>query len=166
MKNLFGYIGLLAVLGFFTYQLLTQPQPWILIDALNLGIHEAGHLVFTPFGMFIYMLGGTIGQLSVPIAFAGYFGYTKRWDALLFCLWWIGENLVNISVYMRDAIAQELPLFGGGIHDWGWIFTELNLLDQSAMIADIVHLIALLFLFSSLFGFVGLIFVQFRKQGD
>jgi hypothetical protein len=33
-------------------------------------------------------------------------------------LWWLGQNCWNISVYIKDPRAQELPLVGGGEHDY------------------------------------------------
>jgi hypothetical protein len=36
-------------------------------------IHEAGHLFFSWFGEFIGVIGGTVGQLFVPVAFTVYF---------------------------------------------------------------------------------------------
>jgi len=36
-------------------------------------------------------------------------------------LWWVAQNLWNISVYVKDARAEELPLVGGGEHDWNYL---------------------------------------------
>ena len=34
---------------------------------VNLPFHEAGHIIFMPFGRFIMFLGGTLGQLLMPL---------------------------------------------------------------------------------------------------
>ena len=34
---------------------------------VNLVFHEAGHMIFMPFGRFIMILGGTLGQLIMPL---------------------------------------------------------------------------------------------------
>jgi len=36
------------------------------IHWIDLPFHEAGHVVFSPFGTFLHILGGTLGQLLVP----------------------------------------------------------------------------------------------------
>ena len=64
--------------------------------------------MFSPFGEFMQFLGGTLFQLIMPAAFVGYFLRRDRHAASV-ALWWIAQNLWNISVYIRDARAQELP---------------------------------------------------------
>jgi hypothetical protein len=36
------------------------------MHSVNLVFHEAGHVIFTPFGRFITILGGTLGQWLIP----------------------------------------------------------------------------------------------------
>ena len=33
---------------------------------INLPFHEAGHILFSPFGRFMQVLGGTLGQILMP----------------------------------------------------------------------------------------------------
>ena len=49
-------------------------------------------------------------------------------------LLWLGQNLINISVYAADAQAQKLPLLGGNsvYHDWHYMLGEIGLLEYSA----------------------------------
>lgn len=49
-------------------------------------------------------------------------------------LLWLGQNLINISVYAADAQAQKLPLLGGKnvYHDWHYLLGELGMLDYSS----------------------------------
>jgi hypothetical protein len=54
---------------------------------------------------------------------------------------WLCENLWNIARYMADARAQELPLVGGGEHDWTEIFSRWGALNQDTAIAGVVRLI-------------------------
>jgi hypothetical protein len=42
---------------------------------------------------------------------------------------------------MADARAQELPLVGGGEHDWANILSRHGLLDQDTAIAHVVRTI-------------------------
>lgn len=122
---------LFALLGFWTLRLSTMPRPSCVLDLANLAFHEAGHLFMTPFGATMHFLGGTLGQLAVPLGLAAYFLVRKRQPfAAAVCAWWTGENLVNISVYMADARDLELPLVGGGDHDWNNLFYAFGLLGE------------------------------------
>ena len=40
--------------------------------------HEAGHLLFIPFGEWITVLGGTLGQLSMPLLLMGALLFKNR----------------------------------------------------------------------------------------
>jgi len=59
-----------------------------------------------------------------------------------FCAWWVGESLVNISVYMADARELTLPLVGGGDHDWNELFYRFGLLGEEAVarVSGVTHL--------------------------
>jgi hypothetical protein len=48
---------------------------------------------------------------------------------------------LNIARYMADARALELPLVGGGDHDWNTIFTRWNVLSYDTEIAGVVRFI-------------------------
>ena len=56
-------------------------------------------------------------------------------------LWWVAQNLWNISVYVRDARAQQLPLVGGGEHDWAYLLDALDLMEKDLSIGRAVHLV-------------------------
>ncbi len=113
---------------------------------INLPFHEAGHVVFRPFGDFVASLGGTLGQLLMPLICGGVLLY-QRGDTFgaSVCVWWLGQNLLDIAPYMADARAGELPLLGGnfgksspyGVHDWEFILGELGLLAFDKTLAAI-----------------------------
>lgn len=121
----------------------------ILLDDLNLLIHEAGHLVFNPFGYLIGLFGGTIMQILIPAVFLIYFCKNKDYLGTAFSVFWIGENFINISTYIKDAKFQELSLVGGGIHDWNAILTSLNLLESYKLIGDMIFILGLIFLIAA-----------------
>jgi hypothetical protein len=125
------------VYGFF---LLRRPENYGFLDSLDLAIHESGHLFFAPLGEFVGFLGGTLMQLLVPALFLAYFWRQRDHHAASVGLWWIAQNLWNISVYIRDARTQELPLVGGGEHDWAYLLGELDLLAQDQAIGRSVYL--------------------------
>jgi hypothetical protein len=54
---------------------------------------------------------------------------------------WFFENWLNIARYMADARVQELPLVGGGDHDWARIFGRWNVLNHDTQIAAVVRTI-------------------------
>jgi len=126
----------LLPIAFWTIPLATGAADWCLIDLVNLAFHEAGHLIFTPFGTTLHYLGGTLGQIAVPLLLGWYF-LVRRPQPIgaAFCSWWAGENLVNISVYMADARALALPLVGGGDHDWNELFYRFGLLASDSVAA-------------------------------
>ena len=104
-------------------------------DALDLPIHETGHIVFGWGGEVLASLGGTLFQLIVPLAFVIYFWRRKDRHAASVALWWVGQNCFNIARYIADARAQELPLVGGGEHDWAFLLASWRLLPQDTAIA-------------------------------
>ncbi len=126
---------LLALLGFWTARLASGFQDGCLLDLVNLAFHEAGHLFLAPFGSTLHYLGGTLGQLAVPLALAIYFLVTRPSRPLgaACCAWWVGENLINVSVYMADARDLALPLVGGGDHDWNELFYRFGLLGEDSV---------------------------------
>ncbi len=92
-------------------------------------------------------------QLIVPAVFAGYFLRRQDRHAATVALWWIAQNLWNISVYVRDARTQELPLVGGGEHDWTYILDSLDLLDRDLSIGRAIHLLGVvLYVLAIIFG--------------
>ncbi|HEX8492588.1 MAG TPA: hypothetical protein VF658_07080 [Pyrinomonadaceae bacterium] len=123
-----------------------HPLEWRLIDNVNLVIHEAGHIFFMPFGQFLMIAGGSLLQLIIPAIFALYFYYHGKSYSCALVLLWVGESLLNVSVYAGDAVSMQLPLLGGkdSIHDWNYMLDELNWLSHTPEIAKALHAIALL----------------------
>lgn len=114
------------------------------LHLVNLPFHEAGHLVFRPFGDFMHSLGGTLGQLLMPaICCAVLLIQTRDPFGASVALWWFGENFLDIAPYIDDARAGVLPLLGGnfghsapyGFHDWEYLLTESGLLHLDHRLA-------------------------------
>lgn len=118
-----------------------RPETGRLLDAIDLAIHETGHLVFAPFGEFVGILGGTLFQLALPAAFAVYFWRRADRHAATVALWWVAQNCWNVSVYVRDARSQALPLVGGGEHDWAYLLERLGWLQHDEAIAGVIRLV-------------------------
>jgi hypothetical protein len=118
---------------------LRSPDEFRLLDSVDLAVHETGHLVFLPFGEFLHFLGGTLFQLLVPAAFVAYFLRRGDGHAASVALWWVAQSCWNVARYVGDARAQELPLVGGGEHDWAYLLGELGWLARDRQIADAVR---------------------------
>ncbi len=139
----------IALLAFGLWGAFHNRAFWI-IDGVNLGIHESGHLVFGLFqNEFIAFLGGTLLQLIMPLTFVGYFLMQSDKFSASVMLWWFGQNFFHISPYIKDARSQVLPLVGGGVHDWGYLLDKLNLLHLDQQIGNIAWLIGLYIIISA-----------------
>ncbi|HKI79421.1 MAG TPA: hypothetical protein VKA26_12845 [Ignavibacteriaceae bacterium] len=105
-----------------------------LIDNADLVIHEAGHFFFKFFGKFIYTAGGSLMQIILPSIIVFYFFRNMYRLGIQIGLLWLGQNLINISVYAADAQARKLTLLGGNrvYHDWHYMLGEIGLLEYSA----------------------------------
>ena len=126
--------ALLSLLLYWTLRLVSGAEAAWMLDLVDLAFHEAGHLALAPFGETMHFLGGTLGQLAVPIGLALYFLLGKRQPyAAAVCLWWAGQNLVGIARYMADARDLALPLVGGGDHDWNNLFYTFGLLGEDSV---------------------------------
>jgi len=112
------------------------------LHLINLPFHEAGHLMFMPFGRFMMVLGGTLGQILMPVICLGTFLIKTR-DAFgaSVALWWTAENFMDIAPYVNDARALELMLLGGVTgrevegHDWEYLLTKLGWLSYDQVLA-------------------------------
>lgn len=134
-------IVLTLVLGIYGWQLLRTPDRFRWLDSLDLAIHEAGHLIFAVGGEFLGLAGGTLAQLLLPLAFVVALWRQGDRHGATVPLWWLGQNCWNIATYVKDARAQELPLVGGGEHDWALLLGEFGLLHRDLAISRLVALV-------------------------
>jgi hypothetical protein len=127
----------LAASAYFIYYAST-PLDWHFIDGINLLIHEAGHWIFLPFGEFMHILGGSLFQTVFPIIYIVYFYLREDYFSASLLLFWVGQNLINVSVYASDAIVMQLPLLGGDgvIHDWNYILSSFHVLQYTPQIGS------------------------------
>ncbi len=110
------------------------------LDAMNLCIHELGHFLFAPFGEFLHVLGGSLFQLGLPLALVLYSIYKKQRYSASVLLLWVGQNMFNISTYIKDARAQVLTLFPrGALHDWNLLLGWMGLLNKDILIGNTVY---------------------------
>jgi hypothetical protein len=129
-------IGTLVALGLLALWMATDDDGYLrIIDDANLAFHEAGHLVYGILGETMALYGGTLGQLTFPAVAAIAFALRREPPSVALAVAWFGQNLVNIARYAGDARAQELPLVGGGEHDWLHILLRWNALSSDHTVA-------------------------------
>jgi hypothetical protein len=153
-------LAALVPLALYAIARLRDGEWWDILDDLNLAVHEAGHIVFAPFGDQMAALGGSLFQLLVPIAFVVHFARTRqRWAAGV-TLAWVAINCINVGRYAADARAQRLPLLGGEnvIHDWWFVLTNWDMLGWDQGIGRAFHAAAAL-LFATSFA-AGIMFAH------
>ena len=109
---------LLLLLARWTWLFLVWPMRQDVVGAsflhlVNLPFHEAGHLLFSPFGAFMTSFGGSALQVLVPVACWVAFSTTSPdpWGRVV-AVWWTGQNLLDLAPYIDDARALRLVLLG------------------------------------------------------
>ena len=110
----------------------TMHMPAVLwfIHLIILYIHEAGHVLFAPFGETMYILGGSIMQVLGPVVWI-LTAWHERSRLVPVALFFTGLSMVDISIYMKDAATRILPLLGGknSHHDWWTVLYRRDALD-------------------------------------
>jgi hypothetical protein len=115
-----------------------------LLHNVNLVFHEAGHfiLMLLNFGRIPVILGGSLGQLAIPLIVCIAFFRERDRAGFAFAGVWFFENFLDIAVYMADSRALILPLIGGlgeESHDWRNLFLHWGVLDKDLKIAGIIE---------------------------
>jgi hypothetical protein len=144
--------ALLALLAFWTWRFAAHPLDQAVVGEsflhlVNLVFHEAGHVVFAPFGAFMTALGGSLLQVIVPVVCA--IALVKNEDRFgaLVAGWWAGQSLVDLGPYIADARTLQLVLLGGATgaevegHDWEAILSTLGWLHLDRRLGMAAHLV-------------------------
>lgn len=140
----------IALLGWATLRFVTRPLDGAFVAGsflhlINLPFHEAGHVLFSPFGQFMAALGGSLLQVLVPFACAASFSRRSDWFGALVCVWWAGQSLIDLAPYIADARALQLVLLGGMTgaevegHDWEAILAALGWLHRDRQLGMTAH---------------------------
>jgi hypothetical protein len=112
------------------------------LSAINLGIHEMGHLLFQFAGQMLMTAAGTGAQVTAPLVAACILRRQEDWFGVAFACWWCGVSLGEMSVYAGDAVDQAMPMVSIGgrevHHDWAWMLDRLDLLDHTARISGVM----------------------------
>lgn len=153
------YIGILVIRAIFFAIFIFWGMSFILhpvdsdylmqsfIHLPNLVFHEAGHFIFSPFGKFIRVLGGSLMQVLMPFIVMCTFVLKNRDGyAASIGLWWVGQNFMDMAPYIGDARDLKLPLLGGvtgrevaDYHDWEYLLEATGLINQDLLLAKLSH---------------------------
>ena len=145
-RNPFWRLPLLVVFGYWGIRYLQDPEYSCVLGALNLGIHEFGHLLFSFLGMTWSIAGGTITQVAAPVY--GVYNFLKQDDYFSAALsfGWLSTSLFEAARYISDARAMAMTLvspFGSDpIHDWNYLLMKWHLLPYDAVLGGAVRILA------------------------
>jgi hypothetical protein len=140
------------------------------LHLINLPFHEAGHVIFMPFGRFMTILGGSLGQILMPMICLGTFIVKTRdpFGASV-TLWWTAESMMDIASYINDARTRDLLLLGGVTgketdgHDWNNILTMLDLLEWDHRLAHLTYDVGILLMLGSFVWGGWLLFLHYHR---
>lgn len=119
---------------------------------VDLPIHEFGHILFSPFSEWMMYLGGSLFQCLLPALIGVAFIWMQRNPfGAAFCLWWTGENVLDVAPYIRDAKLMAMPLTGEwnedvaeahvARHDWHNILEPYGLVNSAEKLGSAAHFI-------------------------
>jgi hypothetical protein len=147
--------GMLFFVFFLGYAAGKQGGDFAFLDSGNAVVHEGGHALFSHFGEFMTVAGGTLLQLLVPLLLALAFYVRRQPVGYALFLLIVFENLLYVSKYMADARARSLTYIaiGGGsfsgdempdpsLHDWYNLFSRFGVLNYDTRIAAVVFKLA------------------------
>jgi len=141
----------------------TVSPPFVLfvLDTVNLFIHEAGHFFFGLFPKWLYIFGGSFLQCFLPLLLL-ILTWLKNPSQISLPGFWLGENIINVSFYVRDAPVMRLRLIARGvIHDWNWLLSDN--LDAAEPLADILFIAGVLTCGTAVIWGVATIFARQAK---
>jgi hypothetical protein len=163
-------LALVAALSWWTWTFLRAPFGSALLDSVwhlpNLVFHEAGHVLFMPFGALLTAFGGSLFQCALPLALAVAFVRQDNHFGALACVWWAGQNLVDVAPYIADARSLKLVLLGGRTgaevegHDWEFILAQLGWLHHDRTIGTWVYRAGLMTMAATLAAAVRLLWTE------
>jgi len=110
-----------------------------------LPIHEAGHVLFMPFGQWLTILGGSLFQLALPGGIAIAFIWKNRDNfGAAIGLWWMSVSLIDLAPYIYDALRPQLVLLGGGVgedgpHDWIYLLDSFSQRPNAQLWGALAH---------------------------
>lgn len=140
---------------------------WVFRTFTFLPLHEGGHVIFMFFGKTLHALGGSFWQIAFPLLWF-IIAVQQKSQVAPFPLFWVGENMMDVSLYIRDAPVRVLPLLGGkrSGHDWYYILSQWNLLDSADVLADLMFYTGIFICIAAIVAGIAWAVVVFIKSGQ
>ncbi|MEP7086313.1 MAG: hypothetical protein ABI884_03170 [Gemmatimonadota bacterium] len=139
---------MLAYLVYIAVRSLNDYEYWTIFAGLTLGVHEGGHILFSPLGELLEVAGGSLAQVTVPLLVAYAFMRQREYFGIAVALAWLSMSLTNLATYVGDARNQDLPLVSMGsgdpIHDWHYLLARFAMLGDARALARFTTLLSLL----------------------
>lgn len=122
------------------------------IHGIDLVIHEAGHAFGLVLPRFFYFLAGSALQIILPAVCALTFLHQRHMTSFAVALFWTGESVTDVAIYMADARKQALPLLGGHgtVHDWNHLLAQLHLLGWAPSLGRLTFGVGILMITAAL----------------
>ena len=122
------------------------------IHGIDLVIHEAGHVFAIILPRFFQILAGSALQVILPAACALTFLHQRQIASFAVALFWTGESITDVAIYMADAKKQALPLLGGDgtVHDWNYLLAQLHLLGWAQSLGRLTFGVGILLIAAAL----------------
>ncbi len=132
-----------------------------------LPFHEFGHVLFSPFGRFMAILGGSLFQVLMPLGLMLAFSMQRHDNfAAAIMLWWCGQSFIDLSPYIADAPHRAIPLIRGvgeAAHDWGNLLTMTDNLGSAQGIAQTTFFIGSILMTSAIVWGGYLLWQQYKQ---
>lgn len=140
-RGLWRYVVGAAVIALLGLRYYAEDRPLLPLEMIELGIHESSHLVTFWAPPIVNAAAGSVGQVLVPLLVGVHL--VRRGDPLggAAGLAWAGLSCRGAAVYIADAPFEDLPLVGGGMHDWAFILGPegLDRMADAAALAALVR---------------------------
>ena len=140
-------------------------DPPALLHLTVILFHEAGHVLFSPFGEALRVAGGTLGQLLMPLVCAVALHRQGDNFGAALGLAWLSLSGIDASIYAYDAFDPVLPLIGGGtgadsFHDFIFLFDRYGQLHHARGWAIAMKVLGTVGLYASLAWAAVLVYLQ------
>lgn len=142
------------------------------MHGILLAIHEAGHVLCAPLGEFVFILGGSLFQVALPLAVGIAFVAINRDNfGAAIGAWWSSVSLLDLSPYIYDALHPQMIMLGGhtgedGSHDWTFLLGTLGQIRNAQHWGAFVHGIGSVCVVAALVWATVVIWRQHRHIND
>jgi hypothetical protein len=120
------------------------------------GIHEIGHWVTKPFGMWVSVASGSIFQFFFPFVFFVAMLRSRDMHGAFVLLTWQAASLIHMAHYAGSAeysdLIMDTPHFVTMYHDWVWMLSQLNAISFARTIEGFFYFLSWFFGLTSLLG--------------